>query len=118
MVGGDSRQGRSIQRDLSGHHDWCACSILDEGRIAHAVGDGIEEVAEMTKSSIKARLQRAAKGAEFITRGDIKRALGCGNDQAARITKDMDYIQFGRTHQYDVDEVAQRIYESTVKVVL
>lgn len=118
MVGSYSHQGRSIQRDLSGHYDRCAGHVLDEGRFAHAVGDGIEEVAEMTKSSIKARLQRAAKGAEFITRGDIKRALGCGNDQAASITKDLDYIQFGRTHQYDVDDVAQRIYESVIRVAL
>ena len=72
----------------------------------------------MTKTSVKKLLQRAANGAEFITKGDIKRAIGCGNDRAVEITKGLDYICFQRTRQYDVDEVAERIMESVVRVAI
>lgn len=72
----------------------------------------------MTKTSIKKLLQRAAGGAEFVTKGDIKKALGCGNDRAAEVTKDLNFIRFGRTQRYDVDEVAQRLFESMVRVTL
>ena len=66
----------------------------------------------MTKTSIRKALQRAAGGAEFITQGDIKRCLGCGNDRAAEITKGLEFVRFSRTKMYDADEVADRIYES------
>lgn len=72
----------------------------------------------MTKTTIKNLLKRAADGAEFITKGDIKRALGCGNDCAAEITEGLDYVKFGRMRRYDVDEVAQKIYQSVVRVAL
>lgn len=67
----------------------------------------------MTKTSIKKALQKAAGGAEFITQGDIKRCMGCGDDRAAFIVKGLEYIRFGRTKQYDADEVAARILEYT-----
>ena len=67
----------------------------------------------MTKTSIKKALIKAAGGASFITQGDIKRCLGCGDDRAAFITRGLDYIRFNRTKQYDADEVAARIYEYT-----
>ena len=63
----------------------------------------------MTKTSIKKALKRAAGGAEFITQGDIKRCLGCGNDRAAQIVDGLEYIRFNRTKMYDADEVAARI---------
>lgn len=67
----------------------------------------------MTKTSIKKALTKAAGGAEFITQGDIKRCLGCGDDRAAEITKGLDFIRFNRTKQYDADEVAARIFDFT-----
>ena len=67
----------------------------------------------MTKTSIKKALIKAAGGANFITQGDIRRCLGCGDDRAAFIVKGLDFIRFNRTKQYDVDEVAARIYEYT-----
>lgn len=66
----------------------------------------------MTKTSIRKALQRAAGGAEFVTTGDIKRCMGCGNDRVAEIIKGLPCIKFNRTRQYDADEVAARIYES------
>ena len=70
----------------------------------------------MTKTSIRTLLKRAANGAEWITKGDIKKALGCGNDRAIEITDGLDYVKFGRMRQYDVDEVAAKIYQSVVRV--
>lgn len=67
----------------------------------------------MTKTSIKKALTKAAGGAAFITQGDIKKCLGCGNDRAALIVKDLECIKIGRKKQYDADEVAARIYEYT-----
>jgi len=67
----------------------------------------------MTKTSIKKALQRAAGGAEFINREDIKRCLGCGNDRVAFIVKDLTCVKFNRTKLYDADEIAAKIYENT-----
>ncbi len=67
----------------------------------------------MTKTSIRKALQRASGGAEFVTQGDIKKCLGCGNDRAAEITDGLEFIRFGRTKIYDADEVAARIYSCT-----
>lgn len=64
----------------------------------------------MTKTSIKEALQRAAGGAEFVTHGDIKKCLGCGNDRAAEITEGLEFVRFHRKKIYDADEVAARIY--------
>lgn len=50
----------------------------------------------MTKTSIKKALQRAAGGAEFATKSDIKKCLGCGNDRAAEIIRGLDFIRFSR----------------------
>lgn len=72
----------------------------------------------MTKTSIKKLLKSAAGGAEFITRGDIKKAFRCGNDRAEEITDGLDYICFGRTRHFDVDEVAQKVFESMEKVAV
>lgn len=69
----------------------------------------------MNRTTIRKALSRAAGGAEFVTQGDIKRCIGCGNDRAAEITKGLDFIRFNRTKQYSVDEVAARIYENTVR---
>ena len=67
----------------------------------------------MTKTSIRKALQRAAGGAEFVSQGDIKKCLGCGNDRAAEITKGLEFVRFGAKKIYDADEVAARIYENT-----
>ena len=67
----------------------------------------------MTKTSIRKALQRAAGGAEFVTQGDIKKCLGCGNDRAAEITKGLEVVRFNRKKLYDADEVADRIYSCT-----
>lgn len=67
----------------------------------------------MTKTSIKKALQRAAGGAEFVTKSDIKRCLGCGNDRAAEIIRGLEFIRFSRKKLYDMDDVAARIYENT-----
>ena len=66
----------------------------------------------MTKTTIKKSLQKAAGGAEFVTKSDIKKCLGCGNDRAAELVKGLDFIRFNRTKRYDADEVAMRIYSS------
>ena len=67
----------------------------------------------MTKTSIKKALQRAAGGAEFVTKSDIKRCLGCGNDRAAEIIRGLEFIRFSRKKLYDMDDVAARIHENT-----
>lgn len=67
----------------------------------------------MTKTSIREALQRAAGGAEFVTQGDIKKCLGCGNDRAAEITEGLDFVRFQRKKIYDAGEVAERIYMNT-----
>ena len=67
----------------------------------------------MTKTSIRKALQRAAGGAEFVSQGDIKRCLGCGNDRAAEITDGLEFVRFGKKKIYDADEVADRIYSNT-----
>lgn len=66
----------------------------------------------MTKTSIRRSLQKAAGGAEYVTKSDIKRCLGCGNDRAAELVKGLDFIRFSRKKRYDADEVAMRIYSS------
>ena len=67
----------------------------------------------MTKTSIKNALQRAAGGAEFVTKSDIKKCLGCGNERAAEIIRGLDFIRFSRKKLYDVDDIAARIYSNT-----
>lgn len=67
----------------------------------------------MNRTTIKKALRRAASGAEFVTQGDIKKCLGCGNDRAAEIVSGLGFIRFNRMKQYDVDEVADRIYQFT-----
>lgn len=65
----------------------------------------------MTKTSIRKALQRAAGGAEFINRQQIKSCMNWGNDRVNEAVKPLGFIRQGRTRQYDVDEVAARIYE-------
>lgn len=67
----------------------------------------------MTKTSIKKALIKAAGGAAFINREDIKRCIGCGNERVQEITKGLEYIRFNRVKLYDADEVAARILERT-----
>lgn len=64
----------------------------------------------MNRTTIRKALSRASGGAEFVTTGDIRKCLGCGSDRAAEITKDLDFVRFNRTKQYDIDEVAAKIY--------
>lgn len=66
----------------------------------------------MNRTTIKKSLIRAAGGAEFVSQGDIKRCIGCGNDRAAEITKGLDFIKFNRKKLYDADEVTDRIFVS------
>lgn len=65
----------------------------------------------MTKTSIRKALQRAAGGAEFINRQQIKSCMNWGNDRVNEAVKPLGFIRQGRTRQYDVDEVAARIFE-------
>lgn len=65
----------------------------------------------MTKTSIKQKLQSTVGGASFINRGDIKRCMGWGNERVNELVRPLSYIKRGRTRQYDIDEVAARIYE-------
>ena len=65
----------------------------------------------MTKTSIKQKLQTTVKGAGYVNRGDIKRCMGWGNDRVNELVKPLDYIRRGRTRQYDIDDVAARIWE-------
>jgi len=67
----------------------------------------------MTKTSIKNALRRAAGGAEFATKSDIKKCLGCGNDRAAEIIRGLTFIRFSRKKLYDIDDVASRIFDNT-----
>lgn len=67
----------------------------------------------MNRTTIRKALQRSANGAEFVTQGDIRRCIGCGSDRAAEIVEGLGFIRFNRTKQYDVDEVADRIWQHT-----
>ena len=66
----------------------------------------------MNRTTIKKALRRSADGAEFVTKGDIKKCLGCGNDRAAEIVSGLHFIKIGNWKRYDADEVAERIYQS------
>ena len=65
----------------------------------------------MNKQTIRNALQRAAGGAEFINRQQIKAGMGWGNDRAYKTVEGLSYITQGRNRQYDIDEVAARIYQ-------
>ena len=65
----------------------------------------------MTKTSIRKALQRSAGGAEFVNIQQIKRCMGWGNDRTYETVKGLGFIRLGRTRQYDVDEVAAKIYQ-------
>lgn len=65
----------------------------------------------MTKTSIRKALQRAAGGAEFVNREQIKDCMGWGNDRVNETVKGLGFIRQSRIRQYDIDEVAARIYE-------
>lgn len=64
----------------------------------------------MNKSQIKRTLKKASKGAEFISQNAIKGCMGWGNDRTYETLKGLDWIRRGRTKQYMVDEVADRIF--------
>lgn len=63
----------------------------------------------MNKTDIKNTLKRESGGKSFVTKGDIKRIMGWGNDRTAETVKGLDCIRAGKTRQYLVDEVAARI---------
>lgn len=63
----------------------------------------------MNKTDIKNTLKRETGGKSFVTKGDIKRIMGWGNDRTAATVKGLDCIKAGRTRQYLVDDVAARI---------
>lgn len=65
----------------------------------------------MTKTSIRNALQRAANGAEFINLNQLKTGMGWGNDRTYKTVEGLGYITQGRNRQYDIDEVAARIYQ-------
>lgn len=65
----------------------------------------------MTKTSIKQKLMKASGGAEYVNRGDIRRCMGWGNERVNNLVKPLSFIRRGRVRQYDIDEVAARIYE-------
>ena len=65
----------------------------------------------MNRTTIKKALQHQANGAEFITQNGVKVTMGWGNDRTIRTLKPLDFIRSGRTKQYLIDEVAERIFE-------
>ena len=65
----------------------------------------------MTKNSIREKLRKTAHNAEYVTRGEIKTCMGWGNDRVNDLVGPLNFIRRGRTRQYDVDEVAVRIWE-------
>lgn len=71
----------------------------------------------MTRTTIKKALKRAAGGAEFINQNQVKAGMGWGNDRTMDTLKGLDFIRQKNTKQYDIDEVAERIYESVERSV-
>ena len=69
----------------------------------------------MNKSQIKKTLKKASKGAEFITQNAVKNCMGWGNDRTYEALSGLDWIRRGRTKQYSVDEVADRIFAQVEK---
>jgi hypothetical protein len=63
----------------------------------------------MNKKSIQKALQKTAGGTEFVTQGDIKRCIGCGNDRAVEVTRGLFFIRFNRTKFYDAEDVAEKL---------
>ena len=66
----------------------------------------------MNRTTIKKALKRASGGAEFINQNTVKTCMGWGNDRTMETLRGLDFIRQNKTKQYDIDEVAGRIYES------
>lgn len=66
----------------------------------------------MTRTTIKRALKNAAGGAEFIDRSGVKRCMGWGNGRTDSTLSGLDFIRQKQRKQYDIEEVADRIYES------
>lgn len=70
----------------------------------------------MNRTTIKKVLRRAAGGAEFINQHQLKTAMGWGNTRTSNLLEGLDYICMKKIRQYDIDEVAERIYEQVRRV--
>ena len=64
----------------------------------------------MTRTAIKKALQHQAKGAAFITQNGVKATMGWGKDRTRTVLQGLDCIPSGRSKQYLIDEVAEKIY--------
>ena len=66
----------------------------------------------MTRASIRDKLKKSASGAEFITKGDVKRCMGRGSDRVASTVKGLDFVR-----QEELDSMTLTKYrrESTSK---
>ena len=69
----------------------------------------------MTRAQIKKILKKASKGAEFITQNAVKNCMGWGNDRTYEALRGLDWIRRGRTKQYAVDDVTDRIFAQVEK---
>lgn len=69
---------------------------------------------DMEKHVIEKEL-KSFTGGLFITQGQLKQALGCGNDTVSEVLKDMDYIRFERTKRYSIKDVAQRLWDNRIQ---
>lgn len=68
----------------------------------------------MEKHVIEKEL-KSFTGGLFITQGQLKQALGCGNDTVSEVLKGMDYIRFERTKRYSIKDVAQRLWDNRIQ---
>lgn len=64
----------------------------------------------MNRTTIKKALKRKAGGAEFIDRQGVKDCMGWGNGRTDNTLRGLNYIRLKTRKQYDIDEVADRIY--------
>ena len=65
----------------------------------------------MNRTTIKRALKSAAGGAQFIDRQTVKVCMGWGNGRTDETLRGLDFIRLSQRKQYDIDEVAARIFE-------
>ena len=63
----------------------------------------------MTKTEIKNMLRQSVDGKLFMTKNDLKKALGCGSDRAAEILNGVGYIRFSRKKYYSIIDIADEL---------
>ena len=65
----------------------------------------------MNKQTLVNDLRKAANGAEFVNRQQIKSVRGCGNRAVDCYTQGLPFIRHNRTKLFDVKDVAERMME-------